>query len=227
MVRSFYPQVPFTHRAIEFKDWPAYKATTPLGQIPVLAIDSDDDNSDGTAATMTIVQSVAILRYLGKLGGLYPGDNDPIRAIRVDSLVDTCSEATRLIETTVQNAPKFLLSTRDWDRDEILAIRHRLATDATNGLPKYLAVLEAVLQENNQTAGGSWLVGDSVTIADLQLYRLASWISSGGLDGIPPALVRDGFPRIAAHLAAIEALPPVREWRAQHPTPYADFVFNP
>lgn len=48
-----------------------------FGQLPALSID------DGA----TIVQSAAIMRYVGKLAGLYP-TNDDIKAAKIDSIMD-------------------------------------------------------------------------------------------------------------------------------------------
>ena len=48
----------------------------PYGQVPLLAVDNKH----------YIAQSAAIMRYLGKLSGLYP--SDPIKAALVDSIID-------------------------------------------------------------------------------------------------------------------------------------------
>jgi len=61
---------------VNFADWPALKASTPFGQLPVL--------HDGDLA---IAQSNAILRYVARKHGLY-GKND-VEAVTIDMLNDT------------------------------------------------------------------------------------------------------------------------------------------
>mmetsp|Transcript_27937 Transcript_27937/g.49567 ORF Transcript_27937/g.49567 Transcript_27937/m.49567 type:complete len:226 (+) Transcript_27937:103-780(+) len=53
----------------------------PFGQVPMLEVDGKHN----------IVQSSAIMRYLGKLAGLYP--TDPIEAAKVDALMDQETDA--------------------------------------------------------------------------------------------------------------------------------------
>jgi glutathione S-transferase len=166
-----------------------------------------------------IAESTAILRYLGKLGGLYP--TDPLEALKVDSMLDTVSETSLPIEMSVKGSAKFMIADEPWTKEQVLEIRKRISTSDTYGLPFYFSYFEKVLEEN----GTGWLVGEKVTIADLQLNRVPSWVMSGMLDGIPKDLV-DGYPLLKAHHERIEALPEVVAWRANHPTPYTDFEFS-
>jgi glutathione S-transferase len=170
-------------------------------------------------AKVFIPQSTAILRYLGKLGGLYP--MDPLEALKVDSMLDTIAETSLPIEMSVQGSVKFMIADEPWTKEQVLEIRKRLSTSDAHGLPFYFSHFEKVLKEN----GTGWLVGENVTIADLQLHRVPSWVMSGMLDGIPKDLV-DGYPLVKAHHERIEALPEVVAWRANHPTPYTDFEFS-
>lgn len=186
----------------------------PLGQMPLLEIEEDGKEKQ------MIVQSVAILRYLGKLGNLYP--TDPIQAMKVDSLMDTASEATRSIEMSIQGPVTWLIAEEPWSKDQVMAIRKRIANDQKHGLPFYLSYFENALKTN----ATGWLAGDSVTIADLLLHRITSWVSGGMLDGIPDDLL-DSYPTVKQHDQKVEALPAVQQWRAEHPTPYRDFTFEP
>ena len=52
------------------------KNKLPFGQVPALEVD----------AKAILVQSAAIMRYLGKLSGLYP--SDPLLAAKVDAVMD-------------------------------------------------------------------------------------------------------------------------------------------
>jgi len=55
--------IPFEDDRVAPSDWPARKANTPFGALPVLEVDGQ-----------TVSQSNAINRYVGKLANLYPDD---------------------------------------------------------------------------------------------------------------------------------------------------------
>lgn len=112
---------------------------------------------------------MTILRYFGKLNGLYPVD--PIEAMQVDAMIDTLAESTKLLEMSVQGRQKFLLSEEPWSQEEVLEIRERISTDDALGLPFYLAFSQKTLEET----GSGWLVGPVLAIADVQLHRVTSW----------------------------------------------------
>lgn len=57
--------------------YPFTKIPLPFGQLPVLIVDDET----------IIAQSSAILRYVGKLSGHYP-TNDDIKAAQIDALLD-------------------------------------------------------------------------------------------------------------------------------------------
>lgn len=65
----------------EVSEWAEIKPTTPLGAVPILKIDGN-----------TYCQSLAMLRYAGKLAGFYP--EDPLEALKVDQALDSLSEMT-------------------------------------------------------------------------------------------------------------------------------------
>jgi glutathione S-transferase len=56
-------KVPFTNKSVAFQDFPQVKQHLPLGQLPILEIESPGKE------TVVISQAHAILRYFGKLGG--------------------------------------------------------------------------------------------------------------------------------------------------------------
>lgn len=60
-------------------EWPAVKASTPLGSVPTLEV-------DGTVFT----QSVSMQRYAAKLARMYP--DDPLKALIVDECMDSLNE---------------------------------------------------------------------------------------------------------------------------------------
>ncbi len=64
-----YASVPFTDTRVNFEQMKEMKETLPFGQLPTLKI----------GGSVTVCQSGAILRYAGKLSGLYP--SEPLEAI--------------------------------------------------------------------------------------------------------------------------------------------------
>jgi prostaglandin-H2 D-isomerase / glutathione transferase len=72
------------HRFISRDEFLAMKEGTrlPFGQVPMLEVDGKHN----------LVQTSAIMRYLGKLSGLYPQD-DPILAAKVDAAMDQETDA--------------------------------------------------------------------------------------------------------------------------------------
>ena len=75
-------------------------------------------------------------------------------------------------------------------------------------LPRWLGFLEKLLQDNGDTG---FFVGDSISVADLAVWRLCAWISGGIIDGLSVNLL-DGFPLLTVHQSQISNLTKVIEW---------------
>ncbi len=111
---------------------------------------------------------------------MYPV-NDPLKAAKVDQFIDAATDITNLISPTV----------RMKDAAKKLEARTVLAQDK---LPRWLGYLERLANQGDAT----FLVGDSMTIADLAIWRLVAWLESGILDGIPTDILMD-FDALSAH----------------------------
>lgn len=210
-------KISFTNKAVEFKDWKDIKDTTPLGQLPILEVKDDPSKED----KIVIPESSAILRYIGKLGGLYP--EDPVQALQVDSFLETANDATKKIELSIMGPVKTLIAEEEWTNEEKMAFRKRIAENKQHGLPFHLSYFENALKKNEASG---WLVGDTITIADIQVYRIGNWLQSGMLDGIPKEILND-YPKVKEHYHRIEALPKVAAWRSKYTAPYGSFDFEP
>lgn len=192
------------------------KASLPAGQLPVMEID------DGTKSQI-VDQSNAILRYVGKLAGSYP--SDPMEALEVDAIIDTCEEANKFIGFSM-HGPKSMFYGEDSLTDqEKLDIRKKIMDPS---IPKntafFLSILEKKLDQNNTTG---WFVGDKPTIADFRVHQIVAWLLAGILDGIPTTCM-DAYPLLKAHHDKIEALPAVTAFRKEHGKKYsADFHYKP
>lgn len=110
--------VDFTDTRVAGKDWPAVKASTPLGSVPVLKIDD-----------VQHTQSLALARYAANLAGFYPA-NDPLKALVVDEVMETINEMSN-------KAPQ--------DPDEEVKKKKRQEWQST-GLTKYADYLEKQIQ---------------------------------------------------------------------------------
>ena len=137
-------KVEFEDVRLQREDWPKYKADhadeLEFGQVPVLYHDGKQIN-----------QSAAILRYVGHVTGTYP--TDAFTAWRVDSFID----AFRDLQTA--------MGTIRYTQDE--AKKKELAQAFLTGtLPTALGRFEKRLAANTSQ---NFLVGDSLTIADIQL----------------------------------------------------------
>ena len=79
-------------------------------------------------------------------------------------------------------------------------------------IPRWLTAIETRLLDNETQA---YFVGTQMTVADLAIWRLIAWFTSGILDGVPTDLV-DKHPALKAHHAAIDADPRIRAWMESH-----------
>jgi glutathione S-transferase len=154
--------VPFTDKHVDFDAFGAMKASgeLPFGALPILLVDGE-----------TISQSSAILRYAGQLSGLYP--SDPVYALRVDEAMDGCDDMMAPMGASI----------REEDAERKAAIRKDMAE---NSIPANFARFEKLIRDNGNTG---YLVGDSLTIADLKVLHSVNKLTDGSLDGIPPSVI--------------------------------------
>jgi glutathione S-transferase len=160
----------------------------PFGSLPVLFVEDVESGGRRTSAA----QSNAILRFVGRLTGLYPVD-DPLRALKVDEALDVAEDFYHLIAPSIgeENA------------ERRKAMRRVLAEET---LPRWGGYLERLLVANG---GTGFVAGDSLTVADLKLHYAIDKLTNGSLDGVPTTVL-DGFPTLAAWRKNVAA---VREAR--------------
>ncbi|EGF80721.1 hypothetical protein BATDEDRAFT_6133, partial [Batrachochytrium dendrobatidis JAM81] len=176
--------IPFEDERINGESWPALKSTTPFGQLPFLTVNG----------TTRVAQSGGILRYAGALANLYPC-TDPLKAALVDQVVFHVDDISNAVYCTIHESD---------------AAKKSLArkTLAESKWPQMFASLERVI---TQHSGGKWAVGDSMTVADIQIYVIVSLISSGLWDGIPTDLT-EKYSKVHAIYKAVQSHPKVVEW---------------
>ena len=156
----------------------------PFHQLPCLIVDG-----------VPIAQTAGIARFCGKLSGMYPKDDD-LLAGRIDQFLDFATDITELIFST----------SRD---DDDLIKQAKRETLASDDLPRKLQMLEKCINAEN-----GWVVGPQLGLADLAIWRMMGWLSSGIVDGIPATLL-SAFPKTAAVCRAVDAHPQIQDWVAK------------
>lgn len=156
----------------------------PFGGLPVLDIET-------TNGRVCSAQSNAILRFAGRLSGLYP--DDLLQALKVDEAMGLGEDINWHLEPSLFEE----------NTEKKLAMRKILAEET---LPFLAGCFERLLVANGSTG---FIVGKSLTVADLKLFWIVDWLTSGILDGIPTSLF-DSFPTVLAWRKNISA---VRETR--------------
>lgn len=164
--------VAFEDERIPGPEWPKHRDRMPFRAMPVLTVDGK-----------VIAHSNTILRYTGKLAGLYPKDD--WQAALADEAMDAAEDLGTRIGNTIQLAEA-----------EKKKVREDLAA---NAIPRFLDQLDKRLA----AAGGEWFADKRLTVADLKVYQVVKWLRSGVLDHIPkdivPASLVKHFERVAAH----------------------------
>jgi glutathione S-transferase len=154
----------------------------PFNQLPVLVINGQ-----------SIAQTGGIARICGKLSGLYP--EDIIEAGKVDQIIDTVTDINELLNPSMK------------ENDPIK--KRVMRAELTNkDLPNYFGYLEDILNVNES----NWFVGDKMSVADIAVWGMLGWITSGVLDDIPPSVVSP-FKRLKKLYNEVSQNPHVREWK--------------
>ncbi len=157
------------------------KLNIPFHQLPCLVV-------NGTS----IAQSGGIARFCGKLSNLYPV-NDDLSASLVDQFIDFATDITVLISNTNKINDQY---ERKKNREDLY----------DNELSRKFSMLERAINHNS-----NWLVGNAITIADIAIWRLMGWLSSGNLDGIPENFLKN-YPRITNICLSVDSNTKIQEW---------------
>ena len=153
----------------------------PFHQFPCLIVDG-----------VSIAQTGGIARFCGKLSNMYPVTND-IAAAQIDQYLDIATDITVLVSS----------AGGEKDDDKRRIMRQEMCSGA---LGRKLQILD-----KNIAAGSEWIVGQCMGLADIAIWRLMGWLSSGMLDGIPTNLLV-GYPNISRVCLAVDRHPRIQEW---------------
>ena len=153
----------------------------PFHQLPVIEVDGK-----------IIGQTGAIARYCGKVSNLY--SEDILEAAKIDQIIDAATDITNLVSPTIR------------EKNEQKKIEDR-KTLTNKLLPRWFKYLENLLSSENS----DWFVKNKMTIADIAIWRLIGWLTSGIIDGIPTTIVND-FPQLKNVHYNVHHHPKVQEW---------------
>lgn len=179
--------LPFDDERFKFDQFDEIKKRMPYKAVPIMTLDGK-----------VYAQTHAILRYIGRLVDLYPVD-DPIQALRVDEVVDTLTDLFASVYSYMGD-----------DKERLRTGREKLVKE---DIPKFFGGLEKRVEVFGD---GPFVVGDSVTIADLALVSLVNTFKCGVLDFVETDVV-DGYTRMMRSYCAVMEMPQVREWYKKHP----------
>ncbi|CAN0302919.1 unnamed protein product [Ectocarpus sp. 6 AP-2014] len=179
-------RVALAYAGKDFEDnrmgFPEYGACKWAGKgLPVLEMDDAE-----------YTQSTALLRYAGKLGGLYP--DDALAALKVDEIV-------MIAEDVMANMFKCMGQEDD-----------TVAKGVLEGKIKTLVgMLVAKLAANSSS---KFFVGNSPTIADLQVHAVIKNFEANFLTGLPTTHIADTAPTLMEMQAALLEDPKVKAYYA-------------
>ncbi len=176
--------IAFEDHRFTFAEFPEVRKIAPFGQVPLLEIDG-----------AVITQCDAILRYAGKLAGLYP--TDPLQALLCDEVMYVVEEST------VRLGPTFRMTGEEQKTARLALVN--------GSMPVYLQWLEKQLLAR----GGEYFADKRLTVADLKVFVDVRGLNSGRLDHVPTDLVEKVAPALNAHMKRIAALPAVQAYYAK------------
>ncbi len=174
----------FEDRRFSYAEFAEIRKSTPFGQVPTLLVDD-----------VQVTQCDSILRYAGKLAGLYP--TDAYQALLCDEVMYVVEEAG------VKMGPSFRM-TGDAQKEARLAL-------VNGSMPVYLAWLQSQLQAH----GGQYFADNRLTVADLKVFVDVQTLNSGRLDHVPADLVEKVAPALNAHMQRMAQEPAIAQYYAK------------
>mmetsp|Transcript_7261 Transcript_7261/g.15708 ORF Transcript_7261/g.15708 Transcript_7261/m.15708 type:complete len:229 (-) Transcript_7261:65-751(-) len=175
-----------------------------FGQVPALVVTQGGESK-------TLVQTNAIMRYIGKLAGpkcsLYP--TDALKAAEVDAIADQVSDLTTpVVCATYQDRYGFgVLGGPDGEGTK--QVQESLFADV---MPKHYGLVSTLLE----TSPTGWLAGTSEpSYADFAMgVQLENFRTNKVVRG---ADLLYKFPKIEEFIGRMHALPAVKAWYEKHP----------
>ena len=171
-----------------------------FGQVPMLEV-------DGKA---TMVQSAAIMRYLGKLTGLYPMD-DHILAQKIDAIMDQVSDVF-MGSTVLTYGLRYAIDMSPEAKEKCYGIFNETV------LPGHLKRAERVLE----SSATGWMAGTTEpSPADFVWYcSLVNMAAKKEISDENKSL--SGFPKLKAFMGKFESLEAIKEYYRKEAEAHSD-----
>ena len=132
----------------------------------------------------SVAQTAGIARFCGKISNLYPLQNN-IDAVKIDQFIDFATDITFMISFTKPEDRK---------------------NNFLEGIQKKLFILNKHIDTKC-----TYLVNNTISIADITIWSLMCWLTSGKIDGIPVNIIQN-FKNISNICLAVDRHPKVNEW---------------
>jgi glutathione S-transferase len=143
---------------------------------------------------VTVTQSNAMLRYVGKMAGLYPDDD--LQTLYCDEAMDAVEDMLHRIGPTMR-----------LEGDELKAAREELVDG-------WLSIFVKGLAEILARGGGEYFADNRLTVADLKVFVQVRSLRAGTLDHVPKDLVDKLAPALARHQERVASDPIVAAYYA-------------
>ena len=182
--------VSYEDKRIEREEWPALKASLPMGQLPVLEVDGK-----------TIGQSMAIARYCARRFGL--AGKDELEGALADQAVDQVSDFLAELVKVMK------------EPEEVKKAEMGKQLKAEK-LPAFLASMEKLLKSQ----GGKHFAGSSLTWADIVVYQFISSMKMprpNQPNSLIEDSDLSSCPALSALVAMVGALPNIKKWEQTRP----------
>mmetsp|Transcript_132518 Transcript_132518/g.342885 ORF Transcript_132518/g.342885 Transcript_132518/m.342885 type:complete len:352 (+) Transcript_132518:115-1170(+) len=172
-----------------------------FGQVPALVVEAADGQKT------TLVQTAAIIRYIGKLAGeasgLYPAD--AVRAAQVDAMVDQASDMMApVLCAKYQERFGFDEALGGPQGEGTSKVEHALQTSV---MPRHFGFFEKILEGSKS----GWIAGtERPSIADFILG--VQFKQLGGSPMVKGEELLAQHPKLTAFVERFHALPAVRAW---------------
>ena len=170
--------IEFDDERISFEQFGAMRTGFRFNAVPVLKIDGAE-----------VTQSNAMIRYVGKMAGLYPSDD--LQALY-------CDEAMGAVEDLTH----YIVQSFGLPDDELRIARERLV----NG---WMTVILTGLGELLERSGGQFFADSRLTVADLKVLGQTQALRSGRIEHVPTDLVDRLAPGLVKHQLRVEQEPVV------------------
>lgn len=150
---------------------------------------------------VTIGQSNTCLRYIGSLAGLY--SDNPLNAALMDECLDSVEDIMMML------TPSF----REKDEEKKKAMR--LALMEPDKLPYWIQKFESRYEENEKRGNkNGFVVGDSLSIADLKIFFMLQTVRGGKLDYVDGNKLMENAKRMTASADKIANMDTMKKYFA-------------